>query len=145
MNKRKQKVEELIRNFQPLRHAMTLPTTQYECIPRITSSQWGVLMFVEQFGESTVKDVAKSLCITSSAATQLIDKLVTSGYVVREMHTQDRRAVTLTLSKKTKIRVNKMKKEVLQKFLKFFEVLNDKELDQYILLNKKIVERLLKK
>ena len=145
MNKRKQKVEELIRNFQPLRHAMTLPTTQYEGIPRITSSQWGVLMFVEQFGESTVKDVAKSLCISSSAATQLVDKLVTSGYVVREMHTQDRRAVTLTLSKKTKIRVNKMKKEVLQKFLKFFEVLNDKELDQYILLNKKIVERLLKK
>src|SRR3989344_6557193 len=145
MNQRKQKVEELIRNFQPLRHAMALPTTQYEGIPRITSSQWGVLMFVEQFGESTVKDVAKSLCITSSAATQLIDKLVTSGYVVREMHTQDRRAVTLTLSKKTKIRVNKMKKEVLQKFLKFFEVLNDKELDQYILLNKKIVERLLKK
>lgn len=145
MNKRKQKVEELIRNFQPLRYAMALPTTRHEGIPRITSSQWGVLMLVEQFGESTVKDVAKALSITSSAATQLIDGLVTNGYVVREIHTKDRRAVILTLSKKTKIRVNKMKKEVLQKFLKFFEVLNDKELDQYILLNKKIVERLLKK
>ncbi len=145
MNKRTQKVEELIRNFQPLRHAMALPTTRHEGVPRITSSQWGVLLFVEQFGESTVKDVAETIGITSSAATQLIDGLVTNGYVVRETHIQDRRAVTLTLSKKTKIRVNKMKKEVLHKFLKFFEDLNNVELDQYILLNKKIVDRLLKR
>lgn len=145
MNKRKQKIEELIRNFQPLRRAMALGTTRYTKTPRITPSQWGVLMLMEQLGESTVKNVAKALGITSSATTQLIDGLVASGYVVREIDKKDRRAVTLTLSKKTKTEVNKMKKEGLQKFMKFFEDLNDKELDQYILLNRKIVERLLKK
>ncbi len=141
---RTQKVEKLIGNLQPLRYAMTLPTTQYEGMPRVTSSQWGVLLLVEQFGESTVKDVAKTLGITSSAATQLIDGLVVNGYMARETSPKDRRSVKLTLSKKTKIRVDKMKKEVLEKFLTFFEVLTDKEFDQYILLNKKIVERLLK-
>ncbi len=141
---RKQKVERLIGNFQPLRHAMTLPATKSKGGPGITSSQWGVLLLVEQFGESAVKDVAKAIGITSSAATQLVDGLVRSGYVERGVHPRDRRAVALTLSKKTKVKVDKMKKDILQKFLKFFEVLSDKEFDQYILLNQKIVERLFK-
>ncbi len=38
-----------------------------------------------------------------------------------------------------------MKKHVLQKFLELFGVLSDKEFDQYLLLNKKIVERFSKK
>lgn len=141
---RKDKVETLIANFQPLRLAMTLPTTQYKGMPRITSSQWVVLLLVEQFDGSTVKDVAKAIAITSSAATQLIDGLVNNGYIEREPHPKDRRAVTLTLSEKMKGRVDKMKKDILQKYLTFFEVLSEKEFDQYILLNKKIVERLLK-
>jgi DNA-binding MarR family transcriptional regulator len=114
-------------------------------IPRITPSQWGVLMFIEEHGKSTVVDVAKALNITSSATTQLVDGLVASGYVMRETQIKDRRAVVLTLSKKTKTVVDKMKKKALQNFLNFFEVLNDKEFDQYILLNKKITERFLKK
>jgi DNA-binding MarR family transcriptional regulator len=145
MTNRKQKVKELLENFQSLRRTMVFHTAPNIKIPRITPSQWGVLMFVEQRGESTVKDVAKTLGITSSAGTQLIDGLVRSGYVLRKTSAHDRRTVILTLSNKTKTQVDKMKKEGLQKFLKFFEVLNDQEFNQYILLNKKIVERFLKK
>lgn len=96
-------------------------------------------MFIEERGESTVKDVAKALGITSSAATQLVDGLVSSGYVNRKTDEEDRRAVALTLSKKTKEHVNKMKKQGIQKFLTLFKVLNDKEFNQYLELNKKIV------
>lgn len=141
---RKQKVEKLIGNFQPLRHVMALPPTKSNGSPGITSSQWGVLLLVEQFGGSTVKGVAKTLGITSSAATQLIDGLVNNGYIERETHPNDRRAVTLSLSKKMVVKVEKMKKNILQKYLIFFEVLTDREFDQYIILNKKIVDRLLK-
>src|ERR1035437_1598596 len=101
-------------------------------------------MMVKQQGESTVKEVALALGISSSAATQLVDGLVASGYVVRKTDVKDRRAVVLTLSKKTEAQVDKMRKQTLDKFYNFFKVLNDKELDQYILLNKKIVERFLK-
>lgn len=145
MINRKQKVEELLENIHSLRRTMVFHTSPIVKIPRITSSQWGVLMFVEHRSESTVKDVAKALGISSSATTQLIDGLVASGYIMRKTSTLDRRTVILTLSKKTKTQVDKMKKEGLQKFLKLFEVLNDKEFDQYILLNKKIVEKLFKK
>ncbi len=145
MTNRKQKIQELMENFQSLKRTMVFRAPGAVNMPRITPSQWGVLMFLEQSNESTVKEVAKALGITSSAATQLIDGLVTSKYIVRETFEEDRRTVILTLSKKTKAQVDKMKKEGLQKFLKLFEVLNNKEFDQYILLNKKIVERLLKK
>jgi DNA-binding MarR family transcriptional regulator len=144
MKDRKKKVEELLVDLQSLKHAMTFRIAGRANVPRITPSQWGVLMLIKKSGESTVKDVAEALGITSSAATQLVDGLVSSGYLMRETYAEDRRSVKLTLSKKTKTHVDKIKKRGIHKFLKFFEVLNDKEFDQYILLNKKIVERLLK-
>jgi len=139
MSSRKQKIELLMADFQSLKRAMAFQMARSASIPRITPSQWGALMFIEARGESTVKDVAKALSITSSAATQLVDGLVSSGYVARETHAKDRRAVALTLSKKTKAQVDKMKRQSIQKFLKFFEVLNDKEFNQYLALNKKII------
>jgi DNA-binding MarR family transcriptional regulator len=145
MANRKQKVAEVLESFGSLRRVMTFRPVSTAKMPRITPSQWGALMLIEQQGKSTVRDVAKALGITSSAATQLIDGLVSSGYVTRKTRAEDRRVVTLALSSTTEKHVGAMKKEVLRKFLKFFDVLNDKEFGRYILLNKKIVKRLLNK
>ena len=145
MKNRKNKIKDLLESLGSLRRHMAFCSADSGKMPRITPSQWNALMMIEHYGESALKDVAKALGVTSSAATQLIDGLVASGYVIRKTYAKDRRAVTLTLSKTTKAQVDKMKKEGLKKFLTFFEVLNDKEFDQYILLNKKIVERLSKK
>lgn len=145
MINRKEKVEELLADLQSLRRAMTFRMAGPANTPRITPSQWGVLMLIEERGESAVKDVAKALGITSSAATQLVDGLVSNGYVVRKMHAEDRRTVTLTLSKKTRTQVDRTKRQGLQKLLKFFEVLSDREFNQYFALNKKIVRGSLSK
>lgn len=128
-----------------MRRHMTFRSTGSREMPRITPSQWGALMVIEQHGGSTLKDMAESLVITSSAATQLVDGLVASGYVTRGTSTEDRRAITLTLSKKTEVHITKMKKQIVQEFLNFFAVLNDTELDQFLALNKKIVAGFLKK
>ena len=144
MSLRKIKIEKLLENFGSLKRHLVFHSTHSGKVPRITPSQWRLLMMVKQQGESTVKEVAAALGISSSAATQLVDGLVASGYVVRKTDIKDRRAVVLTLSKKTEAQVDKMRKQTLDKFYNFFKVLNDKELDQYILLNKKIVERFLK-
>jgi DNA-binding MarR family transcriptional regulator len=140
MSNRKQKIENFLKDLQSLKHAMAFRMAGPAKIPRITPSQWGVLMIIKESVESTVKDVAKSLGITSSAATQLVDGLVKSGYLIRKTSTLDRRIVKLTLSKKTKTQVDKMKKQGIQKFLKIFEVLSDEEFDQYLALSKKIVQ-----
>lgn len=128
-----------------MRRHMTFRSTGSREMPRITPSQWGALMVIEQHGGSTLKDMAESLVITSSAATQLVDGLVASGYVTRGTSMEDRRAITLTLSKKTEVHITKMKKQIVQEFLNFFAVLNDTELDQFLVLNKKIVAGFLKK
>jgi DNA-binding MarR family transcriptional regulator len=141
---RKEKVQELFASFDSLRRAMAFGVIGSAKMPPITPSQWGALMMIEQRGESTLKDVAKALGVTSSAATQLVEGLVRSGYVVRGTHAKDRRAVVLTLSKKTRTHINAMKKQAVQKSLAIFEMLDDTEFDQYILLTKKIVERFLK-
>lgn len=96
-------------------------------------------MHIEQDGESTVKAISQLFKTTSSAATQLVDGLVRNGYIVRKTSSEDRRVVLLTLSKKSKDRIAQMKKQVLQKLLTLFKVLNDKEFEQYLALNKKLV------
>lgn len=131
--------------MRSLKQSRIFRRTHFSKLPRITPSQWGVLMLIEQCGKSSVKDVAHALHISSSAATQLVDGLVESGYVEREKYAKDRRAVVLTLSKKTEKQVGKMKKQMSQKFLEIFEVLSDKEFTQYCALNKKIVQRFLNK
>src|SRR5258706_10223100 len=125
MTNRKEQVKELMENFQALRRTTMFHSPRALNRPRITPSQWGALMCIKREGKSTVKDVAKTLGITSSAGTQLVDGLVKSNYVAREISATDRRKVVLTLSKKTEAWVNKKREERMQKFLKFFEVLND--------------------
>lgn len=132
-------------SMRALRRHSAFHSASHATLPRITPSQWGAILTIEELGESTVKDVADALGITSSAATQLINGLVDNGYVLRTASKKDRRTVLLKLSKKTKVHVAQMKKQLVRKFLKLFEVLNEKEFSQYLALNKKIAERFSKK
>jgi len=140
MKDRKQKVEELLTGFRALRRGTTFGSDGSAKGPRITPAQWGVLMHVEQYGKSTVKDISLTFKVSSSASTQLVDGLVRSGYLARKVSPEDRRIVTLTLSEKSKSQIEQMKKQVLQKFLTIFKVLNDKEFDQYLALTQKLVQ-----
>jgi DNA-binding MarR family transcriptional regulator len=139
MKDRKQKIEALLTGFRALRRGTAFGSAGSAKGPRITPAQWGVLMHVEQQGKSTVKDLSQNFKISSSASTQLVNGLVRSGYLTRTASAEDRRIVTLALSKKSKKQIETMKQQILQKFLKLFEVLNDKEFDTYLALNKKLV------
>lgn len=145
MATREQKIKELLEDFHSLKRQATLRFAKGAVLPRVTPSQWGALLLIEQHGDSSVKAVAEALCVTSSAATQLVEGLVASGYVARRVNPKDRRTVSLALSKKAKTQVEKMKKQAVQKFLKLFEALDDKEFNQYLVLNKKIVDSFSKK
>jgi len=108
--------------------------------PDITPAQMLVLHMMKHRGTSSVKDVAEALGITSSAATQLVDGLVKSGYVERETNTSDRRMVTLTLSEKSAAHMEVMKKQFFPEILKVFDVLTDTELEQLVALHRKVAE-----
>ena len=138
MKDRKQKIEELLSDLRSLRRSTAFGSAESSKGPRITPAQWGVLIHIEQDGKSTVKDISQTFKISSSASTQLVDPMVRNGYLTRTASTEDRRIVTLTLSKKSKTKIEAMKQQIVKKFLKLFEVLNDKEFDQYLALNKKL-------
>ena len=142
MTDRKQKIKELLESFTTMKRSMVFRGIHPEKLPRITPSQWGVLMLIGHQLEISIKDVASALFISSSATTQLVDGLVKSGYVVRREQLKDRRTVLLSLSKKTKNQVEKMKKQAVHKFLKIFNILSDKEFNQYCAINRKIIQNL---
>jgi|SRR3989338_1676586 len=144
MNNRLQKLEELMKSFRSFKKPLAF-RGGFLKIPRITPSQWMVLRVIGERQTSTVKDISESLNITSSAATQLVDGLVHSRYVVRKINKTDRRKVTLTLSKKSTKDIERMKKRMLRQMLYVFKILNDREFEQLYKLNKKIADSLLNK
>jgi DNA-binding MarR family transcriptional regulator len=107
----------------------------------ITPSQGFVLRFVAKNSPVSVKAIAGSLHVTSSAATQLIDGLVDKGYLVRNENPDDRRIIALSLSEKAKKLFNEFREQGLQKMTELFDALTDEELVQYAALNKKIIDR----
>src|SRR3989344_4787070 len=129
MNNRLQKLEELMESFQAFKKPVAIKGGSIK-MPRITPSQWMVLRIIGQRNISTVKDISKTLNMSSSGATQLVDGLVHSHYVVRKINKTDRRKVTLTLSTKSTKDIKHMKKHMLQEMLSVFKVLNDREFEQ---------------
>ena len=141
MTNRKRQIEELLEGMASMKRNMPFRGIESNKMPRITPSQWGVVMLMGQRGKASIKEVADALHMTSSAVTQLVDGLVENGYVEREERAEDRRGVVLTLSKKTKSQIEKMKGQMVKKFLEVFEVLTDEEFDQFCALQKKISTR----
>jgi DNA-binding MarR family transcriptional regulator len=143
---RKKKVEELLEDFMSMRRRMGFKGGAVSRLPAITPSQWHVIMCIRHSpgSKSTIKEIASTLAMTSSAATQLVDGLVRSGYVERKRAVRDRRAVALSLSAKTKKHVESMKRAGVAQFVHMFTALSDREFEQYCALNKKIAREMLK-
>lgn len=64
----------------------------------VTSVQLSCLHYVQRHLQATVSDVAEGLAISRAAATNLVERLVRKGLVVREENPEDRRQVFIRLS-----------------------------------------------
>ena len=140
MINRKPKIKELLDDMIPMQKNMNFRGLNITNMPRITPAQMGVIMFIDKHNSASVKDIATALCTTSSAITQLVNELVDNGYLNRETRLEDHRVVTLTISKKIKGQLKIIKERVIESFIKKFEVLTDREFNQYIALQNKIIK-----
>ncbi len=131
-----------MQDMHAMRHKLMVGYTMKKEMP-VTPSQGFVLRFVAKNGPANVKSIAKTLHVTSSAATQLIDGLVDNGYLVRKINSSDRRIITLSLSEKAKKLFREFKEQGLNKMTKLFNALTDKELVKYADLNKKILNKII--
>lgn len=108
----------------------------------ITHSQLFVLAIVEAHPTIGIKEIANKINSSSSAATQLVDGLVASGYVLRKSNAKDRRALQLELSAKGRKHITELKKRGMKTMITLFNALNDKELALYLKLHKKILTKI---
>jgi len=67
---------------------------------QLNISQFHTLCVLDQTGETTMGKLAKGLGVTMGASTNVVEKLVTSGYVARTRSERDRRVVKVKLTKK---------------------------------------------
>ncbi len=144
MLSRKRIIENLFQNMYALRHKLLVGYHGKKQIA-ITPSQACVLRFVAENASVNVKTIAQALHISSSATTQLIDGLVDKGYLVRKNNAEDRRAIAVSLSQKAQKLLHEFKEQGLEKMTQIFRALNDEELSQYYVLNKKIMQSIQEK
>ena len=145
MHDRKKQIEALLNDLALLKRIVATQETSLDETVHITSSQWGALLFVTPPDTPSVKDVAKALSISSSAATQLVDGLVQNNFVVRQVQQGDRRSVSLQLTKNIQSKIEQIKRSKVTKFLLLFKSLSDAEFTLYCTLTKKIVDTAVKK
>ncbi len=134
---RKEKIEEIMRNFMSIKRMLMENHQPQKDLP-VTPTQLQVLFVVKHCEGIGAKEIADKLGVSSSAATQLIDILVDNGYLTRENDTKDRRAINISLSQKARKTFCKFKDRALLKITSVLDILTDNELDQYQTLSEKI-------
>lgn len=140
MVQRKQQIEALLNDLGSLKRLMADRGAHgRKNVHMITPAQWSALLMIEQGEVHSVKDLAGALGVSSSAATQLIDGLVKNGCVRRSVKEEDRRAVSIALTKPMHAQIMRKRQQTITKLIALFESLTDAEFRQYCALTAKIV------
>ena len=105
----------------------------------ITSAQMIMLVSIHDYGQCKLKTLAKARSISPPTATGLIDRLVKAGYVKRGSDAEDRRVVTVSLTKKGENMVHDFLSTVRNRWKKILIHLTAKEQEQYLNIVRKIV------
>lgn len=108
----------------------------------MTKSQLGVLFFLTQDRQLTIKDLATRFGISASAATQLADGLLAHGLITRTENQNDRRQKILSLSTAGRKKISQVKNEHLKFFSDRLSILTEEELCQLDRIQKKIIASL---
>lgn len=87
----------------------------------------GILKFIAEKGEPTMKELAEQLCITAPSATSVVEGLIKSGYIERVLDKKDRRIVRITLTQSGKKELELILKSVKRKMSEMLDVLSEKE------------------
>jgi DNA-binding MarR family transcriptional regulator len=104
-----------------------------------TPSQWCALAFLYEHPDLTIKDIAKHMHCSSSAATQIVDVLVEKKSIQRKVHPKDKRSTCLSLSVSMKRDMQRLHKQKLQHLSQLFHSLSDAEVAQFAKTTQKLV------
>jgi DNA-binding MarR family transcriptional regulator len=129
MLNRDTQLQEIIENFHVLHRSVFRYRSDIK--DPLPVGQKTALFIIAQKEAINIKQLAELLKITSGAATQQVEGLVTRALVQRVTNPDDRRGVSLSLSKKG-IQLHSRMTKNRQKFVeKIFSSLDDRELTDF--------------
>ena len=97
-----------------------------------TLLQFYAVRFLDWHPDSTVGELAEGLQMSSSAVSQLTDRLVESGLIKRTNDSDDRRIVRLSNTVKGKAHLLLISKRAIKKGNEIFDKLSDEDLQEII-------------
>jgi DNA-binding MarR family transcriptional regulator len=138
MEDRKKLIEKSVESIYAIKSKIVAEMHLYFNVMQITHSQWIVLQLVKKNVNTSIKDLAGILGITSSATTQIVDSLVNKELLFRKRNPEDRRVIKVTLTEKSNIQLDSLKSKSFSTLSSLFDALNDDELLKYCELSNKI-------
>lgn len=141
---RKQQIEGILQSIHAIKHRLLTGNFILSARNQIPGSQWIVLQLVYQNEGIGMKELARQLGISSSAVTQLVDSLVRKGHLTREQSPQDRRAIKIKLTTKTKKLIEVSHTQVLERVYSLFDEMSDEELQLYCQLSDSVVAKIMR-
>lgn len=108
------------------------------CLREISISQMVVLTLLKDGEKTIMKDIAKALSVTTSAATGLVDRMVKSDFLERVSNPNDRRIISIRMTKQGKKLIDKIAQQRRHLLVRVFGKLSQKERDAYLAILEKI-------
>jgi DNA-binding MarR family transcriptional regulator len=142
MPDRKKQIASIIKNFHTIFQSLFKVAPSFLNELKITHTQMIILSFVKENEGISLKKLAGTMGITSSAATQLVNNLVKKDYLVREESNIDRRLVKIRLSGEMDKQIETLETMFLEQLFTFYTGLTDEELALYCELNSKVANRI---
>jgi DNA-binding MarR family transcriptional regulator len=133
-------VQEIIENLTKCQKAVGASSAWREI--GLSHSQVGMLFMILHHKDANVKQIAEHLGVTKSAITQLLDPLVTKGFLERQNDPNDRRIVRFNLTVKGKQAIKEINKLKFSGLRSALENLSDSEIEQLATLHKKAAQNI---
>lgn len=108
----------------------------------ISTTEWIIMGMLHERGGVRLADVAKSLDVEAPLITSLIEKLEKKEITSRKADPFDKRARLVALTKKGKLLIPKIEKELQKKLKQKFKDIPDKDYATYVKVQQRLINAL---
>ncbi len=109
-----------------------------------TMLQFIALNWIKDHKNATVGDFAKSLQLSKSSATQLVERLTKAELVERVQDTEDKRIIRLVITREGEIESATLRNTILKKMEQFAAKIPQKDMKELIRIHTNLIEALQK-
>lgn len=134
--------DHILKLFPEIMQEISRHENNYVTNGKITFPQLMALQILSQKNECQMSELAKSINVSFSTATGMINRLIKHGLVSRRHGIKDRRAVIVTVTNKGKKIVKEVYSQKRKGMIQLFKRLSAEERSVYIGIIEKLVHKL---